>query len=353
MTDSSECRVVGVVFIFNGRHDFQGREDRSVFTRFRRLRRTPALRRLVSETTLDPSDFIYPLFISEVDDEPTEVSSMPGVFRWPVERAAQVAKEAEEAGVGAVLLFGIPARKDAAGSEASGDESVVQRAVRALRDGGYGGVIITDVCLCEYTDHGHCGLLDEAGTVLNDSTLQRLADTAVSHARAGADIVAPSAMMDGMVYAIREGLDEAGFVNTPILSYSVKYASSYYGPFRDAADGAPRFGDRRSHQMDPGNGREALLEHAADVDEGADILMVKPGLAYLDMVRRTREAFPDHPLAVYNVSGEYSMVKAAAANGWINERAVVLETLTGFRRAGADLVITYHALDAARWLRDG
>ena len=321
--------------------------------RYRRLRRTPALRRLVSETRLDPSDLIYPLFVSEVDAERTEISSMPGVMRWPVDQVAAAAKEAEEAGVVAVLLFGIPSHKDAVGSQASAEDGVIQRAVRALREGGFGGVIITDVCLCEYTDHGHCGLLDDAGTVLNDPSLQRLADTAVSHARAGADIVAPSAMMDGMVDAIREGLDEAGYAHIPILSYSVKYASSFYGPFRDAADGAPRFGDRRSHQMDPADGREAMLEQEADVIEGADILMVKPGLAYLDVVRRTREEFPNHPLAAYNVSGEYSMVKAAAANGWINERAVVLETLIGFRRAGADLIITYHALDAARWLREG
>ncbi|MDP2957742.1 MAG: porphobilinogen synthase [Longimicrobiales bacterium] len=321
--------------------------------RYRRLRSTPALRRLVSETRLDPSDLIYPLFITEVDAEPREISSMPGVMRWPVADVAAAAREAEEAGIGAVLLFGIPSHKDAEGSEASAEEGVIQRAVRALREGGFGGVIITDACLCEYTDHGHCGLLDGAGNVLNDPTLQRLAETAVSHARAGADIVAPSAMMDGMVGAIREGLDAAGYPHLPILSYSAKYASSFYGPFRDAADGAPRFGDRRSHQMDPANGREAMLEHEADVLEGADILMVKPGLAYLDVVRRTREEFPNHPLAAYNVSGEYSMVKAAAANGWINERAVVLEILIGFRRAGADLIITYHALDAARWLRDG
>lgn len=321
--------------------------------RYRRLRRSPALRRLVSETRLDPLDLIYPLFVTEIESEPTEISSMPGVMRWPVDQVAGAAKEAEAAGIGAVLLFGIPSHKDDVGTQASAGEGVIQRAVKALREGGFGGVIITDVCLCEYTDHGHCGLLDEAGTVLNDPTLRRLADTAVSHARAGADIVAPSAMMDGMVDAIREGLDDAGFLDIPILSYSVKYASSFYGPFRDAADGAPRFGDRRSHQMDPANGREAMLEHEADVIEGADILMVKPGLAYLDVVRRTREEFPNHPLAAYNVSGEYSMVKAAAANGWINERAVVLETLIGFRRAGADLIITYHALDAARWLREG
>jgi porphobilinogen synthase len=323
-----------------------------VFARYRRLRRTPALRRLVSETRLDPSDLIYPLFVTEVDADRTEIRSMPGIMRWPLRQVAGAAKEAEEAGIVAVLLFGIPAHKDAEGSQASAADGVIQKAVREIRASGFGGVIITDVCLCEYTDHGHCGLLDDAGTVLNDPSLQRLADTAVSHAQAGADIVAPSAMMDGMVDAIREALDESGFAHIPILSYSAKYASSFYGPFRDAADGAPRFGDRRSHQMDPANGREAMLEHEADVIEGADILMVKPGLAYLDVVRRTREEFPNHPLAAYNVSGEYSMVKAAAANGWINERAVVLETLIGFRRAGADLILTYHALDAARWLRE-
>ena len=308
---------------------------------------------MVSETRLAASDLIYPLFVTEVDPEPTEIGSMPGVMRWPLERVAEAAREAEEAGIVGVLLFGIPAHKDDRGSQADDEGGVIQKAVRALRSGGFGGVVITDVCLCEYTDHGHCGLLDDQGTVLNDPTLQRLADTAVSHARAGADMVAPSAMMDGMVDAIREGLDGAGFAHIPILSYSAKYASSLYGPFRDAADGVPRFGDRRSHQMDPANAREAMLEHEADVIEGADVLMVKPGLAYLDVVRRTREEFPNHPLAAYNVSGEYSMVKAAAANGWINERAVVLETLTGFRRAGADLIITYHALDAARWLRGG
>ena len=321
-------------------------------TRLRRLRRTPALRALVREHQVRPSQLILPIFVTEIEDEPTEIRSMPGVMRWPVAELGRVADEADGAGVGAVILFGIPGDKDARGSQADAEEGVVQRAVRALRGRGYGGVLITDVCLCEYTEHGHCGLLDDAGNVLNDPTLERLASTAVSHARAGADVVAPSGMMDGMVRAIREGLDADGHTNTPILSYSVKYASSYYGPFRDAADGAPRFGDRRSHQMDPANGREAMLEHAVDIDEGADILMVKPGLAYLDVVRRTREAFPNHPLAAYNVSGEYSMVKAAAERGWIDERAVVLETLMGFRRAGADMVLTYHALDAARWLAE-
>ncbi len=323
-----------------------------MITRLRRLRQSPAIRALVREHQVLPRHLVLPLFVTEIESEPTEVPSMPDVFRWPVDRLGEVAAEARDAGVGAVLLFGIPSDKDEHGSQASADDGIVQQAVRRLRADGFDGVVITDVCLCEYTDHGHCGLLDAAGHVLNDPTLERLADTAVSHARAGADIVAPSAMMDGQVAAIRGALDAEGLENVPILSYSAKYASSYYGPFRDAADGAPRFGDRRSHQMDPGNGREAMLEHVVDVTEGADILMVKPGLAYLDVVRRTREEFPHHPLAVYNVSGEYSMVKAAAQRGWIDERSVVLETLTAFRRAGADIVLTYHALDAAGWLAD-
>jgi porphobilinogen synthase len=277
---------------------------------------------------------------------------MPGVRRWPVADLPGIADVAHEAGVGAILLFGIPATKDAEGRQGWAEDGIIQRAVRTLRNGGYPGVIITDVCLCEYTDHGHCGVLGENGAVLNDPTLERLAAIAVSHARAGADMVAPSAMMDGMVRAIREALDGDGFGLLPILSYSAKFASAWYGPFRDAADGAPRFGDRASHQLDPANGGVAMREHAADVAEGADILMVKPGLSYLDIVRRTREAWPDHPLAVYNVSGEYSMVKAAAERGWIDERKVVLETLTAFRRAGADMIITYHALDACRWLSE-
>lgn len=322
------------------------------FQRLRRLRRTPGLRRLVREHRLAPAHLVLPLFVTEVDDEPTPIGSMPGVWRWPVDRVIEPAREAEALGVGAVLLFGIPSHKDAEGSEASAPEGVVQRAVRALRAEGFAGVIITDVCLCEYTEHGHCGLLAEGGEVLNDATLERLADTAVSHARAGADIVAPSAMMDGQVGAIRDALDDEGFGAVPILSYSAKFASSYYGPFRDAAAGAPAFGDRKSHQMDPANAREALREHEEDIAEGADMLMVKPGLAYLDVVRASRDAFPEMPLAVYNVSGEYSMVKAASERGWVDERSVVLETLLGFRRAGADLIITYHALDAARWLRD-
>ena len=321
------------------------------FHRLRRLRRTPATRRLVREEILSPERFVLPVFVTEIEDEPTEIPSMPGVFRWPVDQVGEPAKQAQDAGLAGILLFGIPAEKDALGTQASADDAVVQCAVRELRDQGYEGLVITDVCLCEYTDHGHCGLLGDAGEVLNDASLERLAATAVSLARAGADVVAPSAMMDGQVASIRAALDEEGLAHVPILSYSAKYASAYYGPFRDAADGAPAFGDRKSHQMDPANAREALREHEADVEEGADMLMVKPGLAYLDIVRSTRDAFPEMPLAVYNVSGEYSMVKAAADRGWVDERQVVLETLLAFRRAGADIVITYHALDAARWLR--
>ncbi|MDH5759907.1 MAG: porphobilinogen synthase [Gemmatimonadota bacterium] len=320
--------------------------------RLNRLRRTPRLRALVRETRVGPDDLVLPIFVTEVDDDVVEIPSMPGVHRWPVERVAEVAARADGLGIGAVLLFGIPAEKDARGSQADADTGVVQRGVRALRGAGYEGVIITDVCLCEYTEHGHCGILDDDGALLVGPTDERLAATAVSHARAGADIVAPSAMVDGMVFAIRDALDGEGFDHVPVLAYSAKFASAYYGPFRDAAGGAPRFGDRRSHQMDPANAREAMREHEQDVAEGADILMVKPGLAYLDVVRRTRDTFPEMPLAVYNVSGEYSMVKAAAERGWVDERAVVMETLTAFRRAGADLVITYHALDAALWMTE-
>jgi porphobilinogen synthase len=310
------------------------------------------MRTLVRETDLRPRHLILPIFVSEVDAEPTEIPSMPGVFRWPTAQAAKPALEAEEAGIGAIILFGIPRTKDGVGSGAAQADGVIQNAVRVIRAAGYEGLIVTDVCLCEYTDHGHCGLVDEGGEVLNDPTNERLGRIAVSHASAGADVVAPSGMMDGMVEAIREALDAAGFEAVPILSYSVKYASAYYGPFRDAADGAPRFGDRRTHQMDPANLREAMREHGRDVEEGADFLMVKPGLSYLDVIRASRDRFPDLPMVAYNVSGEYSMVKAAAERGWLDERAVVLETLVGFRRAGADLVITYHALDAARWMAE-
>jgi porphobilinogen synthase len=317
----------------------------------RRLRRTATLRDLVRETTLDPADFVFPLFVVPGADVRRPVSSMPGVDQLSVDQLAAEARELATLGVKAVLLFGIPSAKDAHGTESSAEDGIVQQAVRALRDVSPELVVMTDVCMCEYTDHGHCGLLDTDGYVLNDETLEQLGRIAVSHAEAGADVVAPSGMIDGMVGAIRGALDGEGLQAVAILSYAVKYASAFYGPFREAAEGAPAFGDRRSHQMDPANAREALREAALDVEEGADALLVKPALGYLDVVRSVRERFPETPLAAYNVSGEYAMVKAAAADGWLDERAVVLEVLTGIRRAGADLVVTYHAKDAAAWLQ--
>jgi porphobilinogen synthase len=275
---------------------------------------------------------------------------MPGVDQLPVSHVARRAEEAARLGLGAVLLFGIPAQKDDDGTGAWAAEGVVPQAVRAIKAAVPDLVVITDVCLCEYTSYGHCGLVREGGDVLNDESVELLGRAAVAYANAGADIVAPSAMLDGMVAGVRDALDVAKFEHTPIMSYSAKYASSFYGPFRDAAQGAPKFGDRRSHQMDAANAREALKESALDVDEGADILMVKPALSYLDVIRATRDRFPDLPLAAYNVSGEYAMVKAAAERGWLDERATALEILTGIRRAGADMIITYHASDAARWL---
>ena len=319
----------------------------------RRLRRTAALRDLVRETTLEPSDFVYPVVVVPGDGIRNPISSMPGVEQLSVDRLAGEARELATLGVKAVLLFGIPSAKDPHGSESFAEDGVVQHAIRALKDASPELVVMTDVCMCEYTDHGHCGLLDSEGDVLNDETLEVLARIAISHGEAGADIVAPSGMIDGMVGAIRGALDGDGLDGVAILSYAVKYASAFYGPFREAAEGAPAFGDRRSHQMDPANAREALREAALDVDEGADALMVKPALGYLDVVRSVRERFPELPLAAYNVSGEYAMVRAAAANGWLDERAVVLEVLTGIRRAGADLVVTYHAKDAAAWLQSG
>ena len=319
----------------------------------RRLRRTAALRDLVRETTLEPSDFVHPVFVVPGDGVRNPISSMPGVEQLSVDRLAGEARELAALGVKAVLLFGIPTAKDPHGTESFAEDGVVQQAVRALKDASPELVVVTDVCMCEYTDHGHCGLLDSEGGVLNDETLEVLARIAISHSEAGADVVAPSGMIDGMVGAIRGALDGESLQGVAILSYAVKYASAFYGPFREAAEGAPAFGDRRSHQMDPANAREALREAALDVDEGADALMVKPALGYLDVVRSVRERFPELPLAAYNVSGEYAMVKAAAANGWLDERAVVLEVLTGIRRAGTDLVVTYHAKDAAAWLQSG
>jgi len=319
----------------------------------RRLRRTAALRDLVRETTLEPDDLVQPLFVIPGAEVRRPVSSMPGVDQLSVDQLAGEAVELAALGVKAVLLFGIPDSKDPLGLESHVDDGVVQQAITALKVARPDLVVMTDVCLCEYTDHGHCGLLDADGYVLNDETLEVLGRIAVSHGEAGADVVAPSGMIDGMVGAIRDALDAESLQSVAILSYAVKYASAFYGPFREAAEGAPAFGDRRSHQMDPGNAREALREVALDVEEGADALMVKPALGYLDVVRSVRDSFPELPLAAYNVSGEYAMVKAAAANGWLDEQAVALEVLTGIRRAGADLVVTYHAKDAAAWLQTG
>ena len=316
----------------------------------RRLRHTPALRRMVQETTLSPSNFIYPLFIQHGENQHIPISSMPGQFRLSVDQLAAEAAELKSLGVPAVVLFGLPAHKDPVGLENFADDGIVQQAIRALKAANPELVVITDVCLCEYTDHGHCGLLNEDGYVLNDETQEVLQKVVVSHARCGADIVAPSGMIDGMVAAIRSALDGEGYSHLPVMSYAVKYASAFYGPFREAADGAPRFGDRKTHQMDPGNVEEALREAALDVAEGADFLMVKPALPYLDVIRRVKERFPELPLAAYNVSVEYAMLKAAAANGWLDEQRVILETLTGIRRAGADLILTYHAKEAAGWL---
>ncbi len=315
--------------------------------RQRRLRRTEGLRRLVRETVLDPADFIYPLFVSEIAREPVPIGAMPGQSQLPVSALPSMAERIARLGVGGVILFGIPAEKDELGSQAYADEGIVQRAIREIKAAVPELVVITDVCLCEYTSHGHCGLVRD-GYVQNDETLELLAREAVSHAEAGADIVAPSDMMDGRVAALRQALDERGFTELPIMAYSAKFASAYYGPFREAAESAPQFGDRRAYQMDPANGREALREVELDVAEGADIVMVKPALPYLDVLARVRDRW-DLPIAAYNVSGEYAMLKAAAANGWIDERRATLEALTGIRRAGADLIISYHALDAARW----
>lgn len=311
------------------------------------------MRGLVRETRLDPATFVYPLFVQHGSNLREPISSMPGQSRLTVDLLAAEARELRELGIRAVLLFGIPEAKDAVGSEGYARDGIVQQAVRALKDADPELLVVGDVCLCEYTDHGHCGLLTPSGDVDNDSSLELLSRTALSLAEAGADLIAPSDMMDGRVAAIRATLDDEGFSQLPIMAYSAKYASAFYGPFREAADSTPRggAGDRRGYQMDPANAREAMREIAADIEEQADILMVKPALPYLDIVRQVRDA-TDLPLAAYNVSGEYAMVKAAAQQGWLDERAVVLETLTAIRRAGADIVITYHAKEAARWLRE-
>lgn len=319
--------------------------------RMRRMRANPQIRRMVRENALDAGDLIYPLFVKPGTGLRDEVCSMPGVFQLSIDQLDAEAAELLELGIPAVILFGLPESKDEAGSGAYDEMGIVQQAVRRLKAVAPDLYVITDVCMCEFTSHGHCGALDEDGCVINDVTLEMLAATAVSHAEAGADMVAPSDMMDGRVAAIRAALDAEGFSDIPIMAYSAKYASGYYGPFRDAADSAPAFGDRSGYQMDPANGDEAIRETELDIDEGADIVMIKPALAYMDIIRRVKDTF-GMPTAVYNVSGEYAMVKAAAANGWIDEKRVVLETLLGFKRAGADLILTYHAKDAARWLAE-
>jgi len=322
-------------------------------TRLRRLRMHPQLRDLVRETRLSPSDFILPLFVRTGTSQRVPIRSMPGQFQLSVDLLPAEIREIESLGIPAVILFGIPDHKDAHGSGAYADDGIVQQALRVLKDTGTKTLLMADVCLCEFTDHGHCGVVDEVSgrmDVDNDATLPLLVKEAVSVAKAGADLIAPSGMMDGMIRTLRTGLDGAGFTHVPIMSYAAKYASGFYGPFREAAESAPQFGDRRSYQMDPANGGEALREVALDVAEGADLLMVKPALSYLDIIRRVKEAHPEVPLAAYNVSGEYAMVKAAAANGWIDEQRVAMEILTSIRRAGADMILTYHAKDACRWL---
>ena len=316
----------------------------------RRLRRSAAIRDMVRETHLRIDELVYPVFVAEGIDEPRAVESMPGVFQEPLSRVPELADAVASAGIKAVLLFGIPLRKDETGSASFDDDGIVPRAIRAIKSRRPEMVVIADTCLCEYTSHGHCGLVED-GAILNDETLPVLAKAAVAYARAGADIVAPSDMMDGRVGAIRAALDANGFAGVAIMSYSAKFASAYYGPFRDAAASAPRFGDRRTYQMDPANRREAVREVLADVAEGADYIIAKPAIAYLDIVRDIADAVR-LPVVAYNVSGEYAMVKAAAANGWIDERRVVMENLLGMKRAGAKMIITYHALDAARWLKE-
>ncbi|HEY7716221.1 MAG TPA: porphobilinogen synthase [Candidatus Binatia bacterium] len=317
----------------------------------RRLRRNEKLRNLIRETTLQPNNLIFPLFVGPGEDKAQPVASMPGICQLTVDRAVRECHEVVALGIPAVILFGIPERKDAIGSEAYDERGVVQRAIRAIKEKFPELLVITDVCLCEYTDHGHCGVIKD-GDVENDATLELLAREALSHARAGADIVAPSDMMDGRVGAIRKILDDNGFTQTPIMAYAAKYASGFYGPFREAAESTPQFGDRRSYQMDPANAEEALREVELDIREGADIVMVKPALAYLDIIYRVKQQF-GYPVAAYNVSGEYSMIKAAGQNGWIDEPRIMMETLFAIRRAGADMILTYFAKEAARLMRGG
>ena len=316
----------------------------------RRMRKNENFQRMIRETKLSVDDFMYPLFAVPGKGVKKPIPSMPGCFQMSVDQLVREAKTAREAGIPALLLFGIPARKDEVASGAFARDGIMQQAVREIKNKVPEILVVTDVCLCEYTSHGHCGMI-EKGEVDNDSTLEVLAETAVSHARAGADMVAPSAMMDGQIGAIREGLDEAGFENIPIMAYSAKYASCFYGPFRDAAESAPQFGDRKSYQMDPANSDEAIREITLDVEEGADIIMVKPALAYLDVIRRAREEF-DLPIAAYNVSGEFAMIKAAAQLGWLDGQRAMMEILTSIKRAGTDIIITYFALEAAKVLAE-
>ncbi|MFJ7936422.1 porphobilinogen synthase [Sporosarcina sp. NPDC096371] len=320
------------------------------FKRNRRLRNSTTLRAMVRETVLRKEDFIYPLFVVEGENVKNPVSSMPGVFQFSLDQLAIEIDEVVALGIPSVILFGVPEDKDATGTGAYHDHGIVQQGIRFVKERHPELIVIADTCLCEYTDHGHCGVV-EGDKVLNDPSLDLLARTAVSQAQAGADIIAPSNMMDGFVIAIRQALDAAGFIDIPIMSYAVKYASAYYGPFREAAGSAPQFGDRKTYQMDPANRMEAMREAESDVDEGADFLIVKPALSYLDIIRDVKNNFV-LPIVAYNVSGEYAMVKAAAQNDWIDEKKVVLETLTSMKRAGADLIMTYHAKDAARWLEE-
>lgn len=323
--------------------------------RMRRLRSRPALRDLVRETQLTVHDFIYPLFIRWGKNARIPIGSMPGQFQLSIDQLREEIREIEDLGLRGVILFGIPESKDAVGSDAFSEDGIIQQAVRAIREISGELAVMTDVCFCEYTDHGHCGVLRDTGHGLdvdNDATLENLVREAVSHCQAGADVIAPSGMMDGMIQALRGGMDAAGFELVPILSYAAKYSSAFYGPFRDAAESAPQFGDRRTYQMDPANGAEALREVALDLAEGADMLMVKPALSYLDIIRRVKEAHSEVPLAAYNVSGEYAMIKAAAANGWLDEKRTALEMLLSIKRAGADMILTYFARDAARWLAE-
>jgi len=322
----------------------------SAFARLRRLRRTESLRRMVRETKLSVDDLIYPIFVVEGSDKKEEIGSMPGVYHFSLDRLDEEMEEVVKLGIPAVILFGVPDHKDAYGSEAYNDEGIVQKAIRQIKRNYPEMVVLADNCLCQFTDHGHCGVVED-GEIDNDASLELLVKTAISQAKAGADIIAPSNMMDGFVAAIRSGLDEAGFTHIPIMSYAVKYASAFYGPFREAAHSTPQFGDRKTYQMDPANIREAIREAYADVEQGADFLMVKPALAYMDVIKTIKEEFT-LPVVAYNVSGEYAMIKAAAINGWIDEKKVVLEMLLGTKRAGSDLILTYYAKDVARWLRE-